>query len=68
MITKFKEIFSGACTLKISYMFPKENENEWKAAIWEISGNSKFRVTAIIYNYILAKEMSTVYSDELNTE
>lgn len=68
MVTRFKEIFSDACTLKASYMFPKEKENEWKAAIWGINGLSKFRIMTILNNYILAKEMTTVYSEELNTE
>ena len=68
MVKKYKEIFSDECTLKVSYIFPKENENEWKAAIWEISGNSKSKTMNSIYNYILAKKISTVYSEELNTE
>ena len=67
MVTKFKEIFSDACTLKVSYMFPLENVNECKTEIWKINGRSMSDILDVI-NHNLANEITTVYSEELKTE
>ena len=67
MITKFKVIFSDACTLKASYMFPREYVKEWKAEIWKIDSRSMSDILDVI-NHILANEIAIVYSEELKTE
>ena len=48
MITKFKEIFSDACTLNASYMFPLQNLKEYKTEIWKINGRSMSDITDAI--------------------
>ena len=67
MITKFKEIFSDACTLKASYMFPLQNLNECKTEILKVNGLSMSNILDFI-NHILANEITTVSSGEFKTE
>ena len=67
MITKFKEIFSDACTLNASYMFPLQNLKEYKTEIWKINGRSMSDITDAI-DHIWASEITTVYTEELKTE
>jgi len=40
MTDKYKSIFSDACTLKITYMFPNNRVNEHKTKIYQANGHS----------------------------
>ena len=41
MIEKLKRTLCGACTLKVSYMLPNNQINEYKSIIRQCNGQSK---------------------------